>query len=347
VYGAWSEEVENLNGGGDFLSAMGWGLRRYAVLVVACTVGLGVAVPLLLLRGPAAYDAEAQVGPSGPIVLHFLDALARVGDSVFNNGAVAATVRHTLHLGPSAAVVPDDVELIAEQDNPVFTVVGHSTSAATAQAVANAAATTFAREFNKYSGSVATLQVQHHAPRPAKPVAKLACGKVGIGIGLGSGLIAGVAAMMLLLVWRRPILDTASAQEGANIPVYGQVRLPRTSTPGETRAPTGLNLLCRRLNSNPEATVLLVGPESGSQVQQLGAAMGRHFSRAQGRSNVDLRVGSGGQPEQVATLPESALTLLVVPKGIWLNTLRQAAGENLTSGAAGLVMVSREGGRRK
>nr|MBA2558855.1 hypothetical protein [Propionibacteriales bacterium] len=47
----------------DVLSALGWGLRKYAWLVALFVVTLGVLVPFLLSRGGDGYDAQAQVGP--------------------------------------------------------------------------------------------------------------------------------------------------------------------------------------------------------------------------------------------------------------------------------------------
>jgi hypothetical protein len=369
-----------MNGGGDFFGAMGWALRKYAWLVVALIVGLGVLVPFLLNRGPAMYEAQAQVGPIDKVLLQPLDPLPRIGDSVFNNGAVANEVRSTLNLPPSAAVSPKYVELVAAQDNLVFTVLGHDKNAATAQKLANLAAATFTVELNKYSKSVGQFQVQHGAPLPTKPAAKLGGGNLAIAMGLAAGLVAGLAAVALLLVWRRPILDAASAEEATNAPVYGQVRLPRGGSEVEAHAVRGLAPLCRRVLANSYDTVLLVSlPTATTQLRQLGTAMSRLLSRVQratpsaggggqyltaaspngaltgaegasangvpSRRSINLRIAAEDSLEQVATLPDAALTLLVVPEGTPLRTLREAAGEYFTGGAGGLVIVSEEGRR--
>ncbi len=367
-----------MNGGGDFLSAMGWALRKYAWLVLAFIVGLGVLVPFLLNRGPATYEAQAQVGPTDKVLLQPLDPLPRIGDSVFNNGAVATSVRNALKLPPSAAVSPKYVELVAAQDNLVFTVLGHDKSAATAQKLANLAAATFTVELNKYSGSVGQFQVQHAAPLPATPTAKLGGGKVAIAIGLLSGLIAGLAAVALLVVWRRPVLDATSAEEATNAPVYGLVRLPRGQV--DSYSVRGLAPLCRRVLASSYDTVLLVSfPKGESQLRDLSSAMSNLLNRVQTaprptpgsqfgatgattvgrndpgtssngvppRTNVQLQVATSNSLEQVATLADSALTLLVVPRGTNLKVLRDAASEYFTGGAGGLVIVSQAGRRMR
>jgi hypothetical protein len=368
-----------MNGGGDFLSAMGWALRKYAWLVLAFIVGLGVLIPFLLNRGATTYEAQAQVGPTDKVLLQPLDPLPRIGESVFNNGAVAKAVRDTLKLGPGATVSPKYVELVAAQDNLVFTVLGHDKDAATAQKLANLAAATFTVELNKYSGSVGQFQVQHGAPLPATPTATLGGGNLAIAIGLLAGLIAGLAAVALIVVWRRPVLDAASAEEATNAPVYGLVRLPRGRGQVDSYSVRGLAPLCRRVLASSYDTVLLVSfPKGETQLRDLGIAMSNLLNRVQRaprptsggqfgssgastvgwndpgassangvppRTNVRLQVATSDSLEQVATLPDSALTLLVVPRGTNLKELRDAAGEYFTGGAGGLVIVSQEGRR--
>jgi hypothetical protein len=368
-----------MNGGGDFLSAMGWALRKYAWLVLAFIVGLGVLIPFLLNRAPTTYEAQAQVGPTDKVLLQPLDPLPRIGEWVFNHGAVAKAVRDTLKLGPGATVSPKYVELVAAQDNLVFTVLGHDKDAATAQRLANLAAATFTVELNKYSGSVGQFQVQHGAPLPATPTATLGGGKLAIAIGLLAGLIAGLAAVALIVVWRRPVLDAASAEEATNAPVYGVVKLPRGRGQVDSYSVRGLAPLCRRVLTSPFDTVLLVSsPKGESQLRDLGFVMSKLLNRVQRaprptpggsfgkggasaagwndpgtssangvppHTNVQLRVATSDSLEQVATLSDSALTLLVVPYGTNVKELRDAAGEYFTGGAGGLVIVSQEGRR--
>src|SRR5690349_13241284 len=102
----------------------GWGLRRYAWLVILFMAGVGVLGPWLLARGPTQFDAQAQVGPTGPLTFNNLDPLPTLGESVFNNGAVAATIRKSVipPLPHTVSVIPQKVELVTSQDNVVFVV---------------------------------------------------------------------------------------------------------------------------------------------------------------------------------------------------------------------------------
>jgi hypothetical protein len=361
-----------MNGGGDFIGAMAWGVRKYFAVLLVFIVALGVLIPLAVNRGADTYEAQAQVGPTDKLLLPNLDPLPRLGESVFNNGAVADAVRADLGLPHKADVTPKYVELVAAQDNIVFTVIGRNSDKKVAQRLANLAASTFTIELNKYSLSVGKFQLQRGAVLPGKPVAKLGGGYLSIGIGLLAGLIAGLGVIALLLVWRRPVLDASSAEEATNAPVLGRVRLPRGRGEAPARDYRGLAQLCRRVLGNPHEAILLVSPPKGTpQLRRLGTAMTSLLASLQrmrpatgstapsGLAPED-RAGSNGvapgQPrllvaegtslEQMATLPDTALTLLVVPEGIGLRALREAASEYFTGGPGGLVFVSTDKRRR-
>ncbi|MBA3233908.1 MAG: hypothetical protein H0T17_08185, partial [Propionibacteriales bacterium] len=128
-----------MTAGGDVFTTLMWGLRKYAWIVIVFVVGIGVLVPLAQSRADDVYEARAYVGPSGAIVLQNLDVLPRLGENVFSNGAVADTVRRSLGLSGSAAVVPERVELVTAQDNIVFTVIGRGDNPGEAKDVANLA----------------------------------------------------------------------------------------------------------------------------------------------------------------------------------------------------------------
>jgi hypothetical protein len=360
-----------MNGGGDFFGAMAWGVRKYVLVLIVFVVGLGVLVPLALNRGADVYEAQAQVGPTDKLLLPNLDPLPRLGVSVFNNGAVADAVRKELGLSKKANITPSHVQLIAAQDNIVFTVIGRSSDPTTAQSIANLAASTFTIELNKYSDSVGQFVPQRSASLPAKPVAKLAGGSLSVVIGLLAGLIAGLGVIALILVWRRPVLDAASAEEATNAPVLGRVRIPRRRD-ADVHEFRGLVQLCRRVLSNPYETIMLVSPPQGTpQLRRLGAAMTsllsslhrirpangdelsampsneRSTSNGVPAAPPQLLVSEGTSAEQLATIPDAGLTLLVVPEGIALRALRDAAGEYFTGGPGGLVFVSTDRRRSK
>lgn len=52
-------------------------------------------------------------------------------------------------------------------------------------------------------------------------------------------------------------------------------------------------------------------------------------------------VVADGPTDAVARLPVSALTLLVVPRGVSMRSLEQTASEYLTGGPAGVVLVDK------
>ncbi len=53
--------------------------------------------------------------------------------------------------------------------------------------------------------------------------------------------------------------------------------------------------------------------------------------------------GDGSWHDQIVSLPDMALTVLVVPEGIALRSLRESAAEYFTGGPAGIVFVGSSG----
>lgn len=362
-----------MNEGADVLSTLGWGLRRYAWLVLLFVVALGVVVPLVLSRGAEVYDAEAQVGPKKELRLTNLDPLPRLGESVFGNGAVENALRREFELDAGASVVPQRAELVAAQDNIVFEVVGHGDSADEAQRAANTAAAAFTIELNKYSNpskpsvaAVGEFVVHRKADAPEQPTPTLGGGLLSIAIGLLAGALAGIGAVALLLIMRRPVIDAASAQRVAGAPVLGSVTLPRDSKSGDDGDLMGVAALCRRLlASSSEQVMLTSARESVPQLRQVGSAIERYLARfgrvmrsagappaeasgvrpdgtaAAGGARRMQFVVADGPTDAVARLPASALTLLVVPRGVSMRSLEQTASQYLTGGPAGLVLVDK------
>jgi capsular polysaccharide biosynthesis protein len=361
-----------MNEGGDVLSALGWGLRKFAWLVALFVLALGVLVPYWLSRGADVYDAQTQVGPKKILNLPNLDPLPRLGDTVFNNGAVADAVRKQLKLPATKSVVGSGspgVELVAAQDNVVFTVIGHGSTPQQAKNIADTAASAFTIELNKYSNparpdlaAVGEFLVQHASDLPTKPAAKLGGGTLSVVIGLIAGAVAGVGVVGLLLVLRRPVLDSPSAQQATGVPVMGNVRLPRKSGSLNDREFMGVAALCRRtLEGQPDRVLLTSPPKATAELRQLGSAMQAFLERrgnvqSIGTSPADADAGAAPGSaqrrvqfivadhlslDQIATLPASALTLLVVPRGTRLRVLRETAAEYFTGGPAGLVLVDR------
>ncbi|MBA2277209.1 MAG: hypothetical protein H0W06_05540 [Chloroflexia bacterium] len=346
---------------------MGWGLRRYAWLATLFVVGLGLVLPLLLNRAADEYEAQAQIGPVGQLSLPNLDPLPRLAETVFNNGAVADAVRQFLRLPTSAAVVPERVELVAGQDNIVFTVLARGAKPDSARRLANLAATTFTTELNKYARPVGKFAIKRLADTPARPVPKLA-GAASLVIGVIAGLVAGIGAITLLLAWRRPVVDVTSAENATDRAVLGRVRLGHTH--GSSEDGTGIAPVCRRLLANPGDLILLAGsPRASHERHQLASLMstilgkvrhvrvvpggemdtvpaslpGQETSSGEDDARPALIIVDGPTPEEVATRPDTAMMVLVVEEGIGLASLRRSAEQHLDGGPAGLVLVKSPG----
>jgi hypothetical protein len=347
-----------VNDGGDVFATLRWGLRRYAWVVALFVLGLAVLVPTLMNRVPDQYEAQAQVGPTGSIDLPNLDPLPRLGTTVFNNGAVADAVRGSVDppLARSVGVIPDRVDLVAAQDNIVFVVVGRGSTPEAAEQVANVAAAAFTQELNRYAASVGSFAIQHLAEEPTEPVASLA-GPMTVAIGVVAGLVGGVGVVALLLVMRRPVLDAGTAEELARAPVYGRIRLA-----GSHGNLAGLPRVARRVQANAADTLLLAGPRSTRRARRvlpraLAGVLGRAVTmvtqdgssypgdRAPDSPADDsprrrpLAILVDPSQAQLATRPDTALTLLVVREGVSHASLRRQAEQFLDDGNCGVVLV--------
>jgi hypothetical protein len=341
--------------GSDVWATLMWGLRRYAALVLAMVLILGVLVPLMLSRRTPEYQATAQVGPTGQLVLTNTNPLPRIAESVFNNGAVELSVRSLLKQS-KGNIIPSKVQLIAAQDNLVLEVQAQAPSAKQAIAIANQAALTFVIELGKYHDSVAPFALQHRAAL-AKKVPKLAGGSASVALGLIAGLLAGVALVGLLLVFRRPVVDASAAEDVTGSPVVGRISLPKHGHSGDDR---GVGLLCRRLLGTPASTIHVAAP-SQAQAQLLAASMTEAFGhmgaarRPQKRpsdqsatvSPVPMVVAPDSTDAWLTSSDADSYTVLVAPEGISARKLRLFAERHDTGAPTGVVVVSSNGGRAK
>jgi hypothetical protein len=341
---------DRMDSGSDVFATLMWGLRHYVLLVLATVLALGVLVPVALSQRTAEYEATAQVGPTKPVVLPNTNPLPRIAESVFNNGAVEESVR-TLLKQPNGNIIPSKVQLIAAQDNVVLEVVAHAPTAQGAIDIANNAATSFVLELSKYQESVAEFQLQHKAIL-AKKVPKVAGGSASIALGLVAGLLAGVALVGLLLVFRRPVVDVSTAQDVTGLPVVGRITLPRHGPPGAGDV-RGIGLLCRRLLSASASTIQVAAP-SQAQAQFLAGSMTEAFGQMRAGRRPQTRPG-GGQGDTVPPVPrvlapegteawisapqEESYTLLLAPEGMSTRKLRLFAEGHDTGSRTGVVLV--------
>jgi len=342
----------------DVMATWAWGLRRYAWIVVLFVIGLGVLVPVVQSRSADVYHAQAQVGPSGQLLLPNLDPLPRFAQSVFDDGAVARDVRALLHLPPGASVIPGKVQLRAAQDNPVLVVTGRGSSPQEAATVANISAASLVTEMNRYSHSVGVFAVQSQAVAPSKPDPKVISGPAGVTVGALAGLVAGCGLVGLILAVRRPVVGAGVAQGVAGVPVLGKVPLARHGEPDE-KARMALGALARRLLREKHEVIFVTGPVQ-SQADRVAAAVEaffanvRHTRGAQAHpdSAHDKDSTGGLVPPEITTLDASSLetwveppdrcslTLVVVPEGIRSSMLHRLVDQHRASGAAALVLVS-------
>jgi hypothetical protein len=341
---------DRTDSGSDVFATLLWGLRHYALLVLATVLALGVLIPLALSQRTAQFQATAQVGPSDALVIPNTNPLPRIAESVFNNGAVEESVR-TLLKQPNGNIIPSKVQLIAAQDNLVLEVVAHAPTAQGAIDIANNAAGAFVLELDKYSDSVATFSLTHKAIL-ARKVPKVAGGSASLLLGLVAGLLAGVAVVGLLLVIRRPVVDASTAQDVTGSPVIGRITLPRHGPPGSADG-RAIALLCRRLLAASASTIQVAAP-SQAQAQLLVLSMTEAYGQMSTGRRPQKRAGA--QAGSTAPLPQvvapegtqawisvphqDSYTVLLAPQGISTRRLRLFAEGHDTGSPTGVVLVS-------
>lgn len=328
---------------GDALSAFGWGLRRYAGLVLLCVVLVGVLLPTVVARTAVErYDSSAQVGPTTALKLPNLDALPRLGETTFDNGAVADAVRSELGLPESARVSPQYVELVAPQDNIVFTVVGHGANPDDAVNAANSAAGAFVLELNKYGNTVGEFTMQH-AATPAAQRPSSFRGTVVVVFGAAAGFLLGLGLVALLLVVRRPVFTASGAARAAGAPVLASLVLDPVRD-----ATLGLPRLCQRLRRDGATTVFLVGPHAQREdrvklaadlTRALGWRSGDPYPNELGPPVESIRVIEDPVEAELAMRPPGSMTLLVLRVGTREETARLEAEYHLGLDDSGVVLL--------
>lgn len=352
------------NPGGDTVAALTWGVKRYAWLLLACLVLVGILLPLQQLKKQEAFTAEALVVASE--LTADTSVLPRYGAAIFDNGQVARVITERYgDAGDLEDVVPRRVSVVTEQDSLVFRVQGHSRDVDTAVQLADTAAFAFVLELNKAGDGIGTFMVQATAVPPVESDEPLRAAPYAISVGLAAGVVVALGVLMLLLVLRRPVVEPLSARRATDLPLLGTVTLPRRPRGEEPTLDevAGLAPLCRQLLDWSPAEVVLTGPDTVTvERQQLAQALANAFEQVrhvdfvppgQGAETAGERsepaasrpilvVDGAGAVDLVAVGPRSVV-LLVVPVGVAQSRLRRLAGE-LRGVPAGVVLVA---GRRR
>jgi capsular polysaccharide biosynthesis protein len=365
----------------DAVGLLRWGLRRYAAVFLACVL-LGVVVaPFVAARLAKPADAEALV------ITQRLDmslsALPRYGEAVFDDGHVAQAVAAKYGAGGFLKdVIPDRVSLVADQDSIIFHVIGHDKDPKVAAGIANTAAAAFISALNAPGAGVGAFGLQSPAQPPSGNPNGLSgmSRTIAYGLGLAGGVALGLAAVSVILVARRPVMDAAGVEEATGVPALGTVSVPRARR-GRFARPDefpGLVPVCRRLLRLSTSTVVLVSrPREHGQRRQLSVALASVLMRIRDvnfvgepdlremadarRTALDDQAGTdrlGPRPPQLTLVdssepldliqpPQSTATVLVVREGVSSSALRAAVVENLGGSAEARVLLVKRGGRSR
>ncbi|MDT0277374.1 YveK family protein [Blastococcus goldschmidtiae] len=370
--------------GTDAVGALRWGLQRYFPVFLACLLLGGLLAPFAVLRVESPAEADALV--IAQRLDMDLEALARYGEAVFNNGPVAQAVAGRYGAGGDFQdVIPDRVSLLATQDSIVFEVTGRDPDPDVAAGIANTAAEAFVEELNSAGVGVGIFAVQSPAVPPAEAPSGTST-TVATAVGIAAGLLLGLVAVSLLLVVRRPVITPQDAEEATGVRALGVVAVPGTKR-GQVAPPhafAGLIPVCRRLLALSMPTILLLSrPREESARRSLSVALaqilmrvrdihyvgapedeaaveGAHGDRPgspraerlpaahhrQG-ADPDMTVIDGNHPLALVQPPDVTASVLVVPEGISAAALRTAVVEHLGGSAEPRILLVKPAARWK
>ena len=363
----------------DAVSALRWGLRHYALLFVVCVLAIGAGIPVLIAQTPKTYQAPALVVAQA--LLMDLAALPRYAEETFDGGQVARAVADRFgDNGDFDNIVPDRVSLVAEQDNIVLQVIGHGDTAQAAADIANVAVGAFIEQLNLAGEGVGRFVVQSLAEPPMGPEDQLASTPVALAVGIAAGLLTGLAAISLMLMARRPVLDAADAEKVTGVTVLGTVTMPRLRAQHVVADSdvAGLVPVCRRLLAmHPRVILLMAVPGSEAVRGQLTSTLADVLGRVRvvrvvtppeerevagayfgdeappasrlavpdpGDHSSEITLVDGPHPVDVMASAESSMVILLAEQGVAERRLRSAVDEHLSGDSSDrLLIVNRRG----
>jgi capsular polysaccharide biosynthesis protein len=364
----------------DAVAVLGWGLRRYSVLFIACLLLGAVLAPLAVLK--RATPAEAHALVIAQRLDMDLNALPRYGEAVFNNGEVARAVATSLgDLGAVNTVIPERVSLLAEQDSIVFRVVGRDLDPQTAADLANVAAGAFVQALNAVGAGAGVFGLQSPAEPPDEGNSSLGV-VLAVPVGLIAGMVLGLAVVSVILVARRPVLDAVDAEDVSGVAALGTVTVPRTRR-GVFPHPedfSGLVPVCRLVLKLPASTLVVISQSRDASIrEQVSVAMASVLTRVRDLRFVgppelqavlaEREVASGESSEPTYVLDaaeaqrltlvdsrepldlvqptEATATVLIVRAGIRSTALRAAVVEHLGGSAEARILLVKRGHRSR
>ncbi len=250
-----------------------WGLRTQALVVIACVLGLSVALPILNATTPR-YQAEAlvvarqlQVQPQ---------ALPRYGQAVFASDAMARQVADNAGLPNADGLIGDRVGFIPAEDSIILVVFGRDEQRLEAARLADQAAAAFVTQLNRGGSSIGFFDVHSPATVPTQLTLEGPSASASGGVGAVAGTLFGLGMIALLAAVRRPVLQPSDAESAAGEAVIGTVILPAT---GDGQIPDphqmlGLVPLTRALLPLVGRRVVLASaPEAAAVRQRLIAVL--------------------------------------------------------------------------
>jgi capsular polysaccharide biosynthesis protein len=343
-----------------------WGLRRYALMVLASVLLVTVALPWALRQGAdETYETQALVVAQTSEMP--LAALPRYAEAVFYNGAVARQVAAALNVpGDPLDLVPSRLHVVTAQDSIVMTVVGRHADPSVAAQLANEAATAYITELNRPGPELGVFTLQSAAAPPVQPVESGPGTAIGLVIGGLAGAALGLGLLGLVLNARRPVVDAPRFESLVGAPVLSVLSLPRGSNrDSDPRTVVGLPPLVRHLAALPQGEVHVVS-QSGLDTQRstvaalLATALARWrptsllpaapdgdsrstaSERARGRRQ-QLLIVDVASPLDAAPDSRHASTLLLFEEGAPEAAVLRAVAEHSDADVLGVVLLRKAG----